>query len=247
MIRSTWRQLFAFLSLMLAALPPAMAANLQISPVSIQFRPGQGAAGITLQNYGDAPLYGQVRVYAWDQKDGQDVLTPAADVVASPPVMEVGARSSQTIRLVRRGNAQNATEQTYRILIDEIPRGDAAGASGVAIRLQYSVPVFAMPADDKAAPSLVWTVLRKDGAWMLRVKNEGTLHAQIGATTLKGADGKDHDLSRGLLGYALAGKTREWRLPADAGFDPGQPGSQLAIRAAINAQPQAASATVAKE
>ncbi len=248
MTRPTWRQLVSSVTLMLAALLPAAAANLQISPVSIQFRQGQGAAGITLQNYGDAPLYGQVRVYAWDQKDGQDVLTPATDVVASPPVMEVGARSSQTIRLVRRGNAQNASEQTYRILIDEIPRGDgAAGATGVAIRLQYSVPVFAMPADDKAAPSLVWTVLRKDGSWMLRVKNEGTLHAQIGATSLKGADGKDHDVSRGLLGYALAGKTREWRLPVDAGFDPGKPGGQLAIRAAINAQPQAASATVARE
>jgi len=248
MTRPTWRQLFSLLPLLLATLLPAAAANLQISPVSIQFRPGQGAAGITLQNYGDAPLYGQVRVYTWDQKDGQDVLAPATDVVASPPVMEVGARSSQTIRLVRRGNAQNATEQTYRILIDEIPRGDgAAGATGVAIRLQYSVPVFAMPADDKAAPSLVWTVFRKDGAWMLRVKNEGTLHAQIGATSLKGPDGKDHDLSKGLLGYALAGKTREWRLPVDAGFDPGKAGSQLVIRAAVNAQPQAASATVARE
>lgn len=251
MTRPTWRQRFSFLPLLLAVLLPAWpakAANLQISPVSIQFRPGQGASGITLQNYGDAPLYGQVRVYTWDQKDGQDVLTPATDVVASPPVMEVGARSSQTIRLVRRGNAQNAAEQTYRILIDEIPRGDAAGgATGVAIRLQYSVPVFAMPADDKAAPSLVWTVFRKDATWMLRVRNEGTLHAQIGATSLTGADGKVHDLSRGLLGYALAGKTREWRLPLDAGFDPGKPGSALAVRAAVNAEPQAASATVARE
>jgi len=224
---------------------PAGAANLQISPVTIQFRPGQGAAGINLQNYGDAPLYGQVRVYQWDQRDGQDVLTPAIDVVASPPVMQIAARSSQTIRLVRRGNIQNAAEQTYRILIDEIPRDDGA-ASGVAIRLQYSVPVFAQPTDAQAAPRLDWTLFRKEGAWMLRVRNDGTLHAQIGATTLH-AGGKDYELSKGLLGYTLAGKVREWRLPIDAKVDLGAPGAKLVIRATVNARVLDASAAVAGE
>ena len=226
----------------------ASAANLQISPVSIQFRAGQGAAGINLQNYGDTPLYGQVRVYAWDQRNGEDVLTPATDVVASPPVMEIAARSTQTIRLVRRNGAPASLEQTYRILIDEIPRNDAAGDStGVAIRLQYSVPVFALPAYDKAAPKLNWTLLRKDGAWLLRVRNDGALHAQIGATSLKNKDGKDHELSKGLLGYVLPGKVREWRLAVDAKSDLGAPGTQLAIRANVNAQPLDASATIARE
>jgi len=250
MIRLSRRYLFALLATLpqLLCLLPAAAANLQISPVSIQFRAGQGAAGINLQNYGDTPLYGQVRVYAWDQRDGQDVLTPATDVVASPPVMEIAARSTQVIRLVRRSNNQPATEQTYRILIDEIPRNDAAaGATGVAIRLQYSVPVFAMPVDDKAAPRLLWTVLRKDGNWILRVRNDGSLHAQIGATTLKGAGGKDHELSKGLLGYVLPGKVREWRLPVDAKAELGAPGTELAIRASVNAQPLDASGTVARE
>ena len=240
-----------FVLILVALLPfltAAQAANLQISPVSIQFRAGQGAAGINLQNYGDTPLYGQVRVYNWDQKDGQDVLTPALDVVASPPVMEIAARSTQTIRLVRRNGTQAATEQTYRILIDEIPRNDSAAAStGVAIRLQYSVPVFAMPADDKAAPRLNWTVLRKADAWVLRVRNDGNLHAQIGATTLKGADGKEHELSKGLLGYVLPGKVREWRLAVDARAELGAPGSALAIRANVNAQPLVASGTLARE
>jgi len=247
-LTSALHSALALAALLHLAPAPAQAANLQISPVSIQFRAGQGAAGINLQNYGDTPLYGQVRVYTWDQRDGQDVLTPATDVVASPPVMEIAARSTQTIRLVRRGTTQAPVEQTYRILIDEIPRGDSAGAAtGVAIRLQYSVPVFAMPLDDKAAPRLSWTVLRKDGAWILRVRNDGNLHAQIGATTLKGPDGKDHELSKGLLGYTLPGKSREWRLPVDGAVELGAPGAALAIRASVNAQPLAASGTIVRE
>jgi fimbrial chaperone protein len=247
MTRLLARSVFLFLATLLT-LSAAAAANLQISPVSIQFRAGQGAAGVSLQNYGDTPLYGQVRVYAWDQRDGQDVLTPATDVVASPPVMEIAARSTQTIRLVRRSGAPAALEQTYRILIDEIPRNDSAGNStGVAIRLQYSVPAFVMPADDKAAPKLDWSVLRKDGAWILRVRNDGNLHAQLGATALTGTDGKAYELSKGLLGYVLAGKVREWRLAVDARTALGASGTRLAVRANVNTQPLDAGATIVRE
>jgi fimbrial chaperone protein len=192
---------------------PAHAANLQISPVSIAFQPAQAAAGINLQNFGDAPLYGQVRVYAWDQKDGVDVLTPTADVVASPPIIEVAPGSTQTIRLVRRGGAEAGAERSYRILIDEIPRGDAG--SGVAIRLQYSVPVFVAPSAAAAAPALAWSLARVNGDVVLRATNAGTLHAQVGATRVRTAGGQDIEVSKGLLGYALAGRTREWKLPQD--------------------------------
>jgi len=191
----------------------AESANLQISPVSIAFQPAQPAAGINLQNLGDTPLYGQVRVYAWDQKDGVDVLTPTTEVVASPPLIEVPANSVQTIRLVRRGNAPGAVERSYRILIDEIPRGDAA--AGVAIRLQYSVPVFVAPAAAGAEPALSWTLARADGGAVLRAANGGPLHAQVGATRVRNAAGQEIELSKGLLGYALAGRTREWTIPKD--------------------------------
>jgi fimbrial chaperone protein len=204
----------AFLSTAaLLAAVPAPAANLQISPVSIAFQPAQAASGINLQNYGDTPLYGQVRVYAWDQKDGVDVLTPTADLVASPPVIEVAPNSAQTIRLVRRAAAPAGAERSYRILIDEIPRGDAA--SGVAIRLQYSVPVFVASSSAAAAPAVTWSVVRKDGDTVLRAANGGTLHAQLGATRVRTEAGQEVELSKGLLGYALAGRTREWKLAQD--------------------------------
>ena len=152
----------------------AHGANLQISPVSISFQPGQNAAGIQLQNNGDTPIYGQVRVYAWDQKDGADVLSPTTSLVASPPVIEIAANSAQTIRLVRRAAVPGAGEQTYRILIDELPRGDSQ-AGNVAIRLQYSVPAFVLPVDTQAAPALEWSTFERAGAWHLRVNNGGAL------------------------------------------------------------------------
>ena len=221
----------------------AQGANLQISPVSISFQPGQNAAGIQLQNNGDTPLYGQVRVYAWDQRDGVDALTPTTQLVASPPIIEIAGKSAQTIRLVRRAGVAvtpGGAEQTYRILIDELPRGDPQQGN-VAIRLQYSVPAFVLPADTQAAPQLEWSTFQRAGAWHLRARNTGALHAQIGATSVT-VGSRDVVLSKGLLGYALPGRTREWALPADvAGALP----APLAIDTNVNAKPQSARAAVA--
>ena len=137
----------------------AGAANLQISPVMIVLRAGQSATGISMQNLGETPVYGQVRVYQWEQSEGDDVLTPTQEVVASPPILQIGPKSSQVIRLVRRSQQLPSSELTYRILIDEIPREDGGPAAGVDIRLRYSVPMFVLPADERAVPVLALSLI----------------------------------------------------------------------------------------
>src|SRR5476649_460118 len=215
----------------------AGAASLQISPVMISLRAGQGATGITMQNMGEAPVYGQVRVYLWEQKNGDDVLTPTQEIVASPPIIQIAPKTSQIIRLVRRSQQLPPAEQSYRILIDEIPHDDGAPSSGVDIRLRYSVPMFVLPAAEHGAPALAWSVFRKDGNWMLRVRNSGTQRAQIGALNLGKPDGQRFEIAQGLFGYVLAGQWREWRLPTpkEADLD-----GTLSVKANINMQPQTA-------
>lgn len=215
----------------------ASAANLQISPVSITFKAGQGAAGITLQNQGDTPVYGQVRAYAWSQKDGEDALAETTELVVSPPIIEIAPRATQTIRLVLRTPAGAGNERSYRLLIDEIPRGESP-ESGVDIRLRYSVPVFVPPVT-AATPALAWRVFRTGDDWMLTVANSGALHAQLGTTVLRNGAGQDFAISKGLLGYVLPGQQRTWKLPVDknAALD-----GKLAVETTVNARPEAAEA-----
>jgi fimbrial chaperone protein len=218
----------------------ASAASLQISPVMINLRRTQTATGISLQNDGDVPIYGQVRVFLWDQKGGDDVLTPTDELIASPPVMQIAPKSAQTIRLVRRSGAAPGPERQFRVLIDEVPT-TAEAREGVSIKLQYSVPVFIAATAPNVAPQLAWQFFKRDNAWYLRVTNTGTLHAQIGATTLATSDGKQYELSKGLLGYALAGRQREWRLALPPAL---ALGGVLGIRANINTRPDTASGEV---
>lgn len=212
----------------------AHAATLQISPVMIDLPPGANASGLTLRNSGDKPIYGQVRVFRWSQANGEDELTPTQEVVASPPLIEIGAQSEQLVRLVRTGPPQGA-EQSYRVLIDELPEPDTTPVNGVAIRLRYSVPVFIEPGSGNATPGdpkLAWHLLHADAGWTLAVDNAGQRRAQIASVQIVTGEGKAIDINRGLLGYALAGSGRQWQLPASIAAGLNGP---LKIRAAINA------------
>ena len=229
------------LAALLCAAGAAHAASLQISPVTIEFGADDTATGITLRNPGERPVYVQVRVFRWDQANGEDALTPTQDLLASPPLIEVGKQAEQLIRVVRASRAPAGTEQTYRLLIDELPQPGEAPANGVSIRLRYSIPVFVEPAAS-GAPQLDWALLRSNGGWVLRVHNGGTRRAQLASVELVTGDGRAYPLTRGLLGYALAGRTGQWSVPLPAGV---ALGGKVTVRAAVNSQP--ASAVVAVE
>jgi fimbrial chaperone protein len=219
----------------------AHAATLQISPVMIDLPPGANASGLTLRNSGDKPIYGQVRVFRWSQTNGEDELTPTQEVVASPPIIEIAAQSDQLVRLVRTSPPKDG-EQSYRVLIDELPEPDTTPVNGVAIRLRYSVPVFIASGNASAGAAadakLAWHLQHGDAGWTLAVDNAGQRRAQIASVQIVDGAGKAVDINKGLLGYALAGSGRQWQLPPSVAAGLNGP---LKIRAAVNAVPTEAS------
>jgi fimbrial chaperone protein len=219
--------------LLSAWLGTAAAATLQIAPVTVEMGADASAVGITLRNPGDTPLYGQVRVFRWDQQQGDDALTPTQEVVASPPLIQIAAHADQLVRLVRTA-PRTAGEQCYRLLIDELPPPDQPAANGVTIRLRYSVPVFVEPPGSAGQPQLSWRLARSGRDWMLRVDNAGARRAQIAAVQLVTPSGKVYELNKGLLGYALAGRGRQWQIPLP---DDADMSGAVKVRAAVNALP----------
>ncbi|WP_225936430.1 molecular chaperone [Caballeronia sp. NK8] len=194
----------------------ASAAALQVSPIRLDLSADKPAAALTLHNDGTVPLNAQVRVFAWTQSLDEDHLERTAAIVASPPIVRIAPNGDQTIRILRVSNAPLEREETYRLLIDEIPNGQGASATGVRMQLRYSVPVF-VGASDERAPPLALTLERKDaqdGApLMLRASNPTDLHAQLSRVRLDWGNGQSTPVSAGLLGYALPRATRRWPVP----------------------------------
>ncbi len=81
-------------------------------------------------------------------------------------------------------------------------------------------------------PKLAWILRQHDGVWYLAATNQGATHAQLSAIKLVGAGGESFEVSAGLLGYALAGSGREWRLSDK--FPASLAASGLKVQATVN-------------
>lgn len=192
----------------------AHADGLQVAPVSVTIPERSGV--VWLNNEGDGPLRAQVRVFRWTQAHGEDVLAETTDVVASPPFAEIAPGTQQVIRLVRLGGAAVAMttcEQTYRIIVDELPAAEQPASTGLQYVVRYSVPVYLTnPACQAQAPVLNWRIEPAGATAMLVVSNAGQFHAQLANVTFVDRMGHRTEITGGLLGYVLPGGERRFAI-----------------------------------
>lgn len=201
-------------ALLWLALGTAGASGLQVAPVSLTLTPGEHSQALWLSNSGEVPLHAQVRVYRWQQRDGQESLESTRDLVASPPMIEIAPGQTQLVRVVRPGAPpDDGEEAAYRLLINELPL-DRPEKSGVDFVMEYSLPVFLAPST-RAGEQLRWSLVRVANGTRLRVSNAGNGHARLSALSVEGGGGTNA-VADGLLGYVLPGSTMEWDLPARA-------------------------------
>ena len=206
-----------FASLLLSS-GVAMASGLQVSPISLSLQARENASGLTLSNSGDNVVHAQVRVYQWLQDEQGDRLTPSRGLLASPPMIELKPGENQLIRVIRAKappQGTGAVEDTYRIVVNELPIKSATQQSGIQFSLTYSLPVFVQPLNvAKTSPQLQWsTHLQPDGkAIKLRVSNSGNGHAQLAGLSFVDTAGNSTVINPGLLGYVLPDATMNWTL-----------------------------------
>jgi fimbrial chaperone protein len=201
-------------ALALAASTGARAGAMQVSPVLID-AVGQQTATLHLRNTGDQPLTAQVRVLRWSQTaEGEDRLEPTEDVAASPPIASLGPRADYVVRLVRQRDTAPVGEESYRILIDELPNPQNR-VSGVALVIRQSIPVF-FASRDRTPPKVTWRIETADGKAALVGVNSGDRRLRIADLRLRDEHGGEVSFGGGLRGYVLGHSLVRWR-PARGG------------------------------
>jgi len=208
------RQLFS-LALLAAFAGPAAASTLQLEPVSIRLSPSTRSAVMQLRNSGSEPIHVQVRAYRWDQELGEDRLRATEELRVSPPIQAIPPGGMQYLRVLLAEGLEPTSEQSFRLMIDELPRGGVADRE-VQLLLRYSVPVIVRPAG--LAPSdLRFRLLREQGEAVLVAANSGGQSAQLADLHFTTADGAPIRVNSGLLGYVLPGQHRRLPVPLPPG------------------------------
>jgi fimbrial chaperone protein len=201
--------------MLLCGMIAASAASLQVQPAMVDVVAPGAASTITLRNAGAAPINVQIRVFRWSQADGDEKLDPTEDVVASPPEVTLTPQGNYVARIVRVVKRPVGGEETYRLLVDELPDAAQAKANTIRLLVRHSIPVF-FNTSDRTAPSVDWSVARRGEKVVLSARNNGDSHLRISALALRDQKGKTISFGNGLVGYALGRSTMRWTAPGGA-------------------------------
>jgi len=179
------------LTLFASSFWPVYASPFSVSPVRIYMKPKDKAVAVTITNDGDKELVMQADLYSWKQKtDGKDELELTEDLLLTPPIIKLPGKSRQVVRLARLHRTKTDQQQTYRMVVREIPEAlPSTGNLQLQIAIAFSLPVFITPPNAKykldctASRSAVDTV-------SVTCENTGKAYAQLVELGLSSSSGQ---------------------------------------------------------
>ena len=195
---------------------PAGAAQFTITPVRIFMTPRDRAVAVTVTNDSDEDVVMQADLYTWKQKpDGSDDLALTEDLVLTPPILKLAPHARQVVRLARLTPAPQGVQQTYRLIMREVPEARSGAQLQLQVALAFSLPVFISPPGvkrdlqcglDRVAADTVRAVCT----------NSGNAYAQIRAFEVIDARGVKV-AARETGGYLLPAIKRAFELKGSEG------------------------------
>ena len=203
------------------ASPLVFAGQFTVTPVRMFLTPQDRAIAVTITNESDAPIVMQADLYSWKQKpNGDDDLVLTEDLILSPPVLKLGPKSRQVVRLARVRVVPSPDQQIYRMIVREIPEAAQSGSGlQLQIALAFSLPVFITPPTAKRQVSCL---AERSAANTVRAicENKGNAYAQLREITLNSEAGEKLAASE-AGGYILPEVKRGFDVKRAAGRIPG--------------------------
>jgi P pilus assembly chaperone PapD len=186
-----------FASIAIASLSTANAFS--VSPVKIEFQPGQRASQLNFVNDSDEVETIDIRIEKWlevDQTTGRSKTEPLTDspILLSKPVVTLQPHTKATVRLAINQRTNNDVE-FYRIKINDISTNAIDTTKSEAkVKISYSLP--ALVKNSKYAIGNLTFTPNSEGK--LIVKNDG--NSSVLFTGLRISETKiDTNLNRYLL------------------------------------------------
>ncbi|MHA3890857.1 fimbrial biogenesis chaperone [Acinetobacter sp. GXMZU3951] len=190
------------------------AAALKISPVSVELVQSQQASSLTIANESPDKTNLQIRIFKWQQQGNEESYISTNDVVVSPPALSLNAQQSYNLRVVRVNQSDVAKEESYRIIIDELPTAvdSRTIGQGINVVLRTSLPLFIT--NPKSIREAKAQLLHQDGKSIIEVNNIGSRFIQL--TSLKLIDEttkQSYPIEINTLnGYILNGNVKTYPL-----------------------------------
>jgi fimbrial chaperone protein len=196
--------------LALSSFTTASAASLSVSPILLRVVTPSKQTILTVNNLARRQVTVQLRVFKWVLRDGKDYFLNTRDVIVSPPIARLRSNGSLQVRILCTSSQPVVGEETYRVIVDEVPDANRVRNVGVNLALRYTLPLFFLNPSARQ-PRLTWSVRGSGKRRQLLVQNNGDVHVRLAALAIG-----NFQISKGLAGYALGRSVRIFDLPPRA-------------------------------
>jgi fimbrial chaperone protein len=188
------------------------AAQLRVEPVLLEMNAPAAAGTLTLRNDENDEITVQTRVLRWSQTGGKESLELTTDVVASPPAVTLAPGADYVVRVVRVSRQPIQGEESYRVIVDQLPRVRRQQARAVDILIRQSIPVF-FRSRELSQSNVSWSMSSEAGKLILVANNAGDERLRIASLRLKDSSGATISFGNGLIGYVLGRSSMSWIAP----------------------------------
>jgi len=194
---------------MMSPLKASYAGALQIWPIEVSLDGTGDVVQVNVNNSSGADTFVQAMVVAWPSSDEPGVREPTDDVLVSPPVFDLAANDSQTIRLALRQPLGADSERSYRLVVTELAKNAGLVPNSLTVAVSMNMPVFVTPPGAEAKPTWSFANTDFDGPQLV-VTNDGNAHINVKRVALHGADNQELVFESEQGGYVLAGEEKRW-------------------------------------
>ncbi|MGO4870147.1 MAG: molecular chaperone [Roseiarcus sp.] len=202
----------ALAAMFLGGAGAAFADQLTVEPVLLEMEAPSASGILKLRNDQDVAVTAQTRVLRWTQVDGVEKLEQTSDVVSSPPEVTLAPKINYVVRVVRVSKQPVHGEESYRVLVDQLPSNPRLSNPTVRLLIRQSIPVF-FRARQVSPPEVSWSLSRKGDLLFLNAANSGDERLRIASLRLQDASGTTLSFGNGLLGYVLGRSSMRWQTP----------------------------------
>ncbi len=171
------------------------------------------AGSLTLRNDENADVVVQTRVMRWSQADGKESLEPTTDVVASPPTVKLTPGADYVVRVVRVSKRPIRGEESYRVIVDQLPNVRSQQTRAINLLIRHSIPVF-FRNPQLSVSSVAWSLGYEGDKLIVVASNSGDERLRVASLRLRDASGATINFGSGLVGYALGKSSMRWTAPS---------------------------------
>ncbi len=197
-------------ALLYGGAPPLLASSFTITPVRVEFSAKRIHATLAVTNNGDENVTVQLHPVLWSLSSGKELETDTNDLIFNPPIFTIAPHQTQSVRVGLRRYTTVATEQTYRLILEEVPPPGNSG-QGFHMLLRLSIPLFVKPRGPAEA-KILWNLERTADVITLSAENRGNTHLQLTRISIVGPDPGNALVVQSRPQYLLCGERAQWVL-----------------------------------